>query len=239
MEGGLYFIGLMIVAIAVYRRVARRLATPQIIVRLLLRRYHAFQRMGLSEQEGLFRILTTRRGWRNLPERFLAEIVARLKSKEDVMRFISLAEGYRFNREHLPEIASNRDIDSAMQQVALWLVNFGHQLQKEDRLKQAEFVQKLALGLEPEGHFTKLGLATTYYKLARYADAVPLFEQGFASLENFADEVIPHDEQGLTVTDGLPPDATASDLKALHKPMYEACLNAVRSTREKPRDLSS
>ncbi|MGH7795878.1 MAG: hypothetical protein ACREQ2_13475 [Candidatus Binatia bacterium] len=238
MERGLFLIGLLIVLIAVYRWVARRPATPQSTVRFLLRRYHAFQRMGLSEQESLFRILTSRRGWRNLPAPFLAEIVARLKSKEDVMRFVSLAEGYRLTRERLPDIASNKNIESAMRQLAIWLVNFGNQLQSENRLKQAEFVQKLALGLQPEKYFTKLPLATTYYKMGHYADAVPLFEEGFALLENFADESTPH-EQGLYPADGLAPGTSVAELKAAHKPVYEACLDAIRPKRENPPRASS
>ena len=238
MESGLFLIGLLIALIAVYRLVARKLASPQTTVRFLLRRYHAFERMGLSEQESLFRILTSRRGWRNLPEPFLAEIVARLKSKEDVMRFVSLAEGYRFNRKRLPDIARNKNMESAMREVAFWLVNFGNQLQSETRLKQAEFVQKLALGLQPDKYFTKLPLATTYYRMDRYEDAVPLFEEGFALLENFADESTPH-ERGLYPADGLVPGATLAEFIAAHKPMYEACLKAVRPKREKPRRASS
>jgi len=238
MERGLFFIGLMIALIAIYRWVARWLATPRTTVRLLLRRYHAFQRMGLSERESLFRILTSRRGWRNLPAPFLAELIARLKSKEDVMRFVSLAEGYRFNRERLPEIAGNKNVGSAMRQVALWLVNFGNQLQNENQLKQAEFVQKLALGLEPDKYFTKLPLATTYYKMERYVDAVPLFEESFALLENFAASSVPH-EQGLYPADGLAPGATVAELRAAHKSMYETCLKAVRPAPAKPRRASS
>jgi hypothetical protein len=228
MERALFLVGLAIALIAIYRWVARKLSSPEITVRLLLRRYHAFQKMGLSEQQSLFRILASRRGWRNLPERFLAEIVARLKSKEDVMRFVSLAEGYRFNRDRLPDIAGDADMDSAMRRVTLWLVNFGTRLQSENRLKEAEFVQKLALGLEPGRYFTTLPLATTYYKMERYQDALPLFENGFAQLESMPD--------GSAALDYEPADlgqsATLAELKAAHQPLYQACLSAAPPTRK-------
>ena len=228
MQRVLFLAGLAIALIAIYRWVARKLSSPEITVRLLLRRYQAFQRMGLSEQQSLLRILSSRRGWRNLPERFLAEIVARLKSKEDVMRFVSLAEGYRFNRDRLPDIAGEANIDSAMRRVTLWLVNFGNRLQSENRLKEAEFVQKLALGLEPDRYFTTLPLAITYYKMERYKDALPLFENGFAQLESVPDSSTPLDyEPG-----DMAPGATVAQLKATHQPLYRACLTAAHPTLE-------
>jgi hypothetical protein len=228
MQSVLVLAGLAIALIAIYRWVARKLSSPEIVVRLLLRRYHAFQKMGLSEQQSLFRILSSRRGWRNLPERFLAEIVARLKSKEDVMRFVSLAEGYRFNRDSLPDIAGDANIDAAMHRVTLWLADFGTRLQSESRLKEAEFVQKLALGLEPDRYFTTLPLATTYYKMARYEDALPLFENGFAQLESVPDSSTPSDYEPGDIA----PGATVAELKAAHQPLYQACLNAAHPRRQ-------
>lgn len=239
MESGLYFIGLMIVLIVLYRQVTKRVATPQVSVRLMLRRFHAFQKMGLSEQESLFRILRSRSGWRNLPEHFLAEIIARLRSKEDVLRFVSLAEGYRFNRERLPAIAGNENIEAAMRKVALWLVSFGQRLRHENRLKQAEFVQKLALSLEPERYFTHLALAATYHRMARYSDAAALFERAFAQLDNSAEGLVPADERNVFTADGLVPNHTITDLKARYQPMYEACLNGAGCDRGKPDEGSS
>ena len=64
MEGGLFLFGLLIVLFALYRMVSRKLATPQATVRMLLRRYHSFERRGLPEQDGLYRVLTSRSGWR-------------------------------------------------------------------------------------------------------------------------------------------------------------------------------
>jgi len=214
MESGLFLLGLLIVLFTLYRVVSRKLATPQAIVRMLLRRYHAFERLGLREQDCLYRILTARNGWRNLPPAFIADLIARLKTKENVFRFITLAEEHRFNRQQLPAIASNPDRETAMRKVAIWLGEFGDRLQAENRLKEAEFVQRLALGLQPDQYFTQLPLAAIYYKMERYADAAPLFEQGLALLERSSDD-----------------DAPAKESKARYRKMHAACAQATANQR--------
>jgi hypothetical protein len=190
-EIGLFFLGLSIILFTLYRVVSRKLATPQSIVRMLLRRYHAFERRGLAEQDCLYGILTSRGGWRNLPPSFVADLVTRLHSKETLFRFIALAEEHRFHRKRLPAIANNPDREQAMRAVALWLIDFGHPLQEEDRLKEAEFVQKLALDLQPDQYFTKLPLAATYFRMQRYTEAAPLLAQGLALLETSSDGAVP------------------------------------------------
>ena len=47
-----------------------------------------------------------------------------------------------------------------MREVALWLGDFGNRMHKENRLKEAEFVQKLALGL-PQSAVQPTSLAAT------------------------------------------------------------------------------
>ena len=140
---------------------------------------------------------------------FIAEIVARLDSKENVFRFVALAEERRFNRKQLPAIAKNPDREAAMRAVALWLADFGCRLQKENSLKEAEFVQKLALGLQPDQPFTQLPLAATYYKMDRHADAAPLFKRGLAHAEDPSDGAAPVQES-----------------RAGYEEMYAACLKA-------------
>ena len=221
MESGLFLFGLLIALFAIYRLVSRRLTGAQTTVRALLRDYHAFERTGLPEQECLLRVLTHRSGWRNLPLVFLAEIVKRLKTKEVVFRFVSLAEGYRYDRKHLPAIAGKKDMEVAMREVARWLGDFGNRLQKKNRLKEAEFVQKLALGLQPDQDFTNLPLATTYYRMERYSDAVPLFEKGLARLEKSADV--------SALLNGLEPGADLNALRTSYEEMYAACLKAAGS----------
>jgi hypothetical protein len=173
-------------------------------VRALLRRHHAFQRRGLSERDSLYRLLTSRGGWRNLPAELVADLVVRLESKEDVFRFVSLAEEHRFHVVQLPGITRSRDREAAMREIALWLAEFGTRLQTEARYKEAEFVQKLAVRLQPEEDFTLLPLAATYYKMERYADAAALFRQGLAR---------PHDGRAHAVMDSC----------AVYEDMHAAC----------------
>jgi tetratricopeptide (TPR) repeat protein len=191
----------------------------------MLRQYHAFEKTGLSEQECLLRLLTARRGWKNLPHRFLGEIVSRLRSKEDVMRFVSVSEDYRYNQEHYPGVAARTDLNEAMAEVACLWAKFGYGLQANGRLKEAEFVQKLALQLQPDRYFTNLPLAATYCETGRYTDALPLFEQGLAQLEKFNKSPDPEKQQ-WSLTKCLDPDADAKKLRNGYKNMYETCLKA-------------
>jgi tetratricopeptide (TPR) repeat protein len=216
MESGLFFLGLLVALFAAYRLVLRRIAGPQAIVRGLLRHYHALEAAGLTEQECLFRILTRRSGWRNLPHAFLAELIKRLRTKEDVFRFVSLVEGYRFDRKDLPRIAASEELERAMSEIARWLGDFGARLQNHNRLKEAEFVQKLAFQLQPEPYFTNLPLAETYYRMERYAEALPLFEKGLARLREPASSL-----------DGLESDADRGLSDTNYEQMYAACLKAV------------
>jgi len=216
MNGGLFTIGTIVLMVVIFQLVWRRVRGPKLIVRGLLRHYHGFAKTGLPEQECLLRVLCKRSGWKRLPATFLAEIVARLGSKEDVFRFVSLAEGYRFERQQLPAISANRDLEAAMREIALWLVDFGKRLQDEDRLKQAEFVQKLALGFAPEQFFTLLPMATTYYKMKRYEEAAPLFEKGLARLASCVD--------GADHLDRLDGGASLDELRAHYQELCASCL---------------
>lgn len=214
-------------AVVFYRWLSGRFATPKAIVRSLLRRYHMLEKTGLPEVECLFRLVSTRRGWKKLPERFLMELVARLDSKEDVMRFVSLAEGYRLDRTHLPGLAGKEPVDDAMTKVAGLLGRQGNQLQAEGRLKQAEFVQRLALRLQPNKYFTTLPLAATYYEMERYSEALPLFEQGLAQLRRLeggfaAEKSVPAE------ADWLGPDSKISEMKESCQKMYQVCVKRKR-----------
>lgn len=175
MDSGLFLLGLLLALVAIYRRAWRRLRSPHATVRGLLRSYYGVERAGLPEQESLLRVLSKRSGWKKLPPVFLAEIVARFGTKENVFRFVSLAESYRFERSQLPAIAANRDLETALREIALWLADFGNRLQKETSFKQAAFVQKLAVGLQPKPVITNLPLTATYFKMKRCDEAAPLF----------------------------------------------------------------
>jgi hypothetical protein len=231
MESVLFWFVLLFAAITIYRLLAQRAATPKARVTAMLRRYGSFARMGCSEAESLFRLMATRGGWKELPHGFLRELVARLANKEDVMRFISLAEDCGYLKQRLPDIARVDDFDEAMAQVACLLATFGYQLQKDGRLKEAEFVQKLALPLGPDRYFTNLPLAATYYDTGRYADARPLFERGLRQLEQLAVGG-DGDAQPFAPSACLGPDVDAVKLRASYLGKYEACLRAAGSSRQ-------
>lgn len=215
MESALFFLAVVVALYALYRLLSRRMATPEMRVRALLRRHHAFQRLGLSERDSLYRLLTSRSGWRSLPVVFVAELVTRLESKENVFRFVSLAEDHRFHTNQLPVIAAGHDQPAAIREVALWLTAFGRKLQREERYKEAEFVQKLALHLQPEAGFTLLPLAATYYRMERHADAAPLFRQGLARWNETGDNAL-------------------LDSKAAYEEMYAACRKTETEERNSP-----
>jgi hypothetical protein len=221
METLVFWFLVLFAGITIYRLLARRMATPQARVTAMLRRYQSFARTGLSEAECLFRLAATRRAWRELPHGFLREVVARLGSKEDVIRFISLAEDCGHVKERFPGIARRSDLNDAMAEVACLLARFGYQLQQEGRLKEAEFVQKLALPLGPDCYFTNLPLAATYYETGRLNEARLLFERGLAHLENFA---AGSGAGALAPARCLAPEADIGKLRGMYRGKYDACL---------------
>lgn len=172
----------LISALALYRYLRQRNATPQQRVAAMLRQCDGFAREGLSEREALLRLLLSRPGWRNLPLDFLGDLVGRLAGKEAVLRFVSLAEDCGYTKDQLPAIVNHSPPDARMERLACVLSRFGYQLQSDQRFKEAEFVQKLALALGPDCYFTNLPLATTYHRTGRCTEARPLFERGIAQL---------------------------------------------------------
>jgi tetratricopeptide (TPR) repeat protein len=225
MENLMLWIVALLAAITVYRLLSRRVVTPKARVAAMLRRYRSLERTGLSEQECLLQLLATRRDWKRLPHRFLAELVSRFRSKEDVMRFVSVSEDYGYHRDHYPEIATRIDLEAAMAEIACLFARFGFQLQTEERYREAEFVQKLALRLQPNQYFTNLPLAATYHETGRHNDALPLFQQGLARFRDF-EENIKAVEPVLSPAKCLGPDVEVRKLRDRYRKMYEACLKA-------------
>ena len=223
MDQFIFWVLLVLVLIVLQRLLSRRATTTKARVAAMLRRYYTLERSGLSEQECMVTLLATRSGWKNLPQRFLVDLVARLGSKEDVMRFVLLSEDYGYCRGHYPAIAAEPNAATAIAEVACLLAKFGYQLQGAGRLKEAEFVQRLARRLEPNKYFTNLPLAVTYCETGRYADALPLFEQGLSQFENDAQR-----DQEFSPVKCLAPNADAAALQRGYRKMYESCLRATK-----------
>lgn len=226
METVMFWIVVVLATFTLYRLLSRRAVTPKARVTAMLRRYRALETTGLSEQECLLQLLATRRDWKRLPHRFLAEIVSRFRSKEDVMRFVSVSEDHGYHRDHYPEIATSIDLEAAMAEVACLFARFGFQLQTEGHYREAEFVQKLALRLQPNQYFTNLPLAATYHETGRHDDALPLFKQGLERFQDFENKTNPA-APVLSPAKCLGPDVEIKNLRNRYRKMYEACLKAI------------
>ena len=233
MDNPMFWLISLIAGIIIYRLLVRRQATPKARVTAMLRRYRALERTGLSERDCLLQLLVTRKGWEKLPHRFLVAIVSRLSSKEDVMRFISLSEDYGYHRDRYPELATKVDLDSAIADIACLFSRFGFQLHAQGRYKEAEFVQKLTLRLEPEAYFTTLPLAATFHQTGRYADALPLFKQGFSQLQRFKTETRSV-KRRFSPANCLAPGDEPEKLWQKYREMYEACLKSTGATSMSP-----
>ena len=233
MDNPMFWLISLIAGIIIYRLLARRQLTPKARVTAMLRRYRALERTGLSERDCLLQILVTRNDWKKLPHRFLVAIVSRLSSKEDVMRFISLSEDYGYHRDRYPELAARVDLDTAMAEIACLFSRFGFRLHAQGRYKEAEFVQKLAFRLEPDEYFTNLPLAATYHQTGRYADALPLFKQGFSQLQRL-DTDVGSGKRQFSPADCLAPDERPEKLWKKYREMYEACLKSLGATSVAP-----
>jgi hypothetical protein len=214
----------LLAGLTIYRFLSQRAATPKARVAAMLRRYSFFSRMGFSEAEILFRIMATRSQWKNLPHEFLRQVVRRLKTKEDVLRFISLSEDCGHVKQRFAAIAKNSDVEHAMAEVACLLSRFGCELQNQGRLKEAEFVQRLALPLGPDRYFTTLPLAATYYDTGRYRDARPLFERGLAHLEQLVSNGA--SPESFAPATCLGTETDVAKVRAAYLGKYQECLRA-------------
>jgi len=225
MDYWLFGVAFFFAGIALYRKLARWRNTPKARVSALLRRYRALERTGLSEGDCLLQLLATSKDWKRLPHRFLAEIVSRFSTKEDTMRFVSVSEDYGYLHDHYPGLAAKTDLEVAMGEIACLFTRFGFQLQEQGRYGEAEFVQKLALRLQPDQYFTNLPLAVSYHETGQYADALPLFERGLAQVNDLERRAGPT-AQELSPANSLWTDAEIRKFRNRCKKMYAACLKA-------------
>ncbi len=225
MEYWLFGVAFFFAGIAVYRKLARWRMNPKTRVGALLRRYRTLERKGLSERDCLMQLLTTSKDWKSLPHLFLAEVVSRLATMEDTMRFISVSEDYGYLRNHYPGLAAKTELESAIRGVAYLFAGLGFRLQEEGRYKEAMFVQKLALKLQPDQYFTNLPLAVSCHETGQHADALPLFERGLAQVNNLLTRADLAESENAQ-ENRLWTVAEIRKLRNRCKKMYAACLKA-------------
>jgi hypothetical protein len=117
-----------------------------------------------------------------------------------------------------------------MSRVACLFTRFAMPLQRQGRYKEAEFVQRLALRLEPNRYFTTLPLAATYHETGRHGDALPLFERGLAELKALQRN---HEFVAAELSPAACLDSNAgiAALRKEYKTMYEGSLTAVAADR--------
>jgi hypothetical protein len=141
------------------------------------------------------------------------------------MRFISVSEDYGYQRHHYPDLAGQTNLETAMAEIACLFSSFGYRLQREGRYKEAEFVQKLALRLQPSQYFTNLPLAVTLHETGRHRDALPLFEEGLEKFEEFA-KPDRSGEPAFSPAKCLGPDVEIGQIRNRYRKLYEACRKA-------------
>lgn len=130
----------------------------------------------MPENERLFKMFHTRPGWRSLPTEFLRELVERLGTKEDVIKFVIFAERYGLLTSNFKAIADWAEADPkfAVDQAAVTLTSLGNHLGGQGNFGEAEPVFKSALRINPEWPGALYGLALVYYNAGRYGDAIPV-----------------------------------------------------------------
>ena len=141
------------------------------------------------------------------------------------MRFVSVSEDYGYHRDHYPGLAAKTDLEAAMGEIACLFASFGLQLQEQGRYNEAEFVQRLALRLQPDQYFTNLPLAVSYHETGRHDDALPLFERGLAQVNDIERKTGPAAPE-FSPARCLGTDAEIRKLRNRCKKMYAACLKA-------------
>ena len=222
------WIGIFILLAVIFVWFLRKFGSPQATAQTLLSEYEAFERSGLAEEERLFKLLATRGGWRSLPHPFLHELASRLENKENIIRFIALSERHQLDRSIFAQLAKEEDVEMALFGVASLLASFGNRLQDRGSFNEAEFVQLLALRIQPNQHFTTLPLAVTYYRMKRYSDAAPLFKHGlnlFETVEREAEWM----EQLPLPADLFGSKSDMEELGRAYRKMYEECMKASTS----------
>ena len=145
------------------------------------------------------------------------------------MRFISVSEDFGYQRKNYPDLARQTNLEAAMTEIACLFSSFGFLLQREGRYKEAEFVQRLALRLQPSEFFTTLPLAATYHETGRHLDALPLFEQGLARFEELEKRDRPG-EPIFSPAKCLGPDVEIGEFRNRYRKLYEACRQAAGRT---------
>ena len=203
-------------------------------------KYEMLLEEGLPERECLFRLLSTRTGWKKLPQGFLQELSGRLGDWERIADFIHLSERAGLERDQYSRIAQNdpdmQDPNIAMPAVALALTR-DYRLSRNSSTSQreTETALRLALLIAPDDGCVALRLAVYHYLMEHYTEAIPLFERGLElvahEIANFQrlEAVLSSHEIGLSAEVFGTDDEMQAFIRDCES-LYELCKQEVSAT---------
>ena len=117
------------------------------------RDYAALETLDISESERLRRVLAERAGWQVVPERLRDEISLRLRSKDDVLGFISLVETHRLLKGSFGRL-DGADIEADIKAVAASIAELAGKHPDD-----AAASLRIAARIDPDNFHVVLGLA--------------------------------------------------------------------------------
>lgn len=215
----------------------RKFASADATRNAIRSKYKRLREEGLPESECLFRLLSTRRGWKRLPQAFLQELSRRLRNWERIADFIALSERELLDRGQFRRIAQNdpdmQDPDVAMRAVALALTRY-YPPSSSPRKNPCETETALRLGtlIAPDDGIAALKLAVHHYSLERYREALPLFERGLKLVDDDMTKFKRLEAALSSHEIALPPEVFGTDDEiedsiTISKALYEDCKQKV------------
>ncbi|NNG04457.1 MAG: hypothetical protein HKM95_10205 [Inquilinus sp.] len=177
------------------------------------RDYAKLEHLDISEHDRLYRVIAERAGWSKLPDRLLREFSTCLRSKENVLQFIALAERYRLLDGPLRGL-DGMDVAADMKMVAAGVAALAGR-----QSGNAADLLRIAARIDPNNFHVVLALAIDHYEGGRYQEALPLLERGIPICRKAAENpgsAAPGRQAGL----GDDPRQLLEKTMV----MYEACL---------------
>lgn len=177
------------------------------------RDYAALEQLDISESERLRRVLAERAGWHILPDRLLQELSMRLRSKDDVLGFISIVEAHRLLKGALGEL-DGADVEADVKAIAASIAGLAGKTPDD-----VAGLLRIVARIDPDNFLAVLALAGDHFGAGRYQQALQLLERGIPICREAVEN------PGVVAT-GSSAGAGDGMRQLLQKSMemYEACL---------------
>lgn len=152
----------------------KRLSSPRWKARVLLIAYQTFKEGGALEAECLFQMFDTRPPWNALPKTFLRELATRLRTKENIVNFVILAEGTGILQTTILGKPARVEYDPefAIGCVGMALVSRANALGNQRQFQGAKNVLELALLLNPRFAPAWTSMAKAAFEMKDYQTAL-------------------------------------------------------------------